>query len=125
DVAASILNARRKLGLGSNHWLGPAPRKPWPTFQSEIDLVSYQVVALQRQLDSSRLATAPDTLAIAYADLCREPQDILQKIFALAGIESDDLPDPPDPPKFTVRNPFDSLAACDAALLSARIEYHK
>lgn len=122
DVAASILGARRKLDLGPNHWLGPAPPRPWPTFQSEIDLVAYQVVASQRQLDGSNLANAPDTLAITYADLCREPQVILQKALAHAGIEADRTP---DPPTFEVRNPFESLAEREATLLSARIEHHK
>jgi hypothetical protein len=77
DSGVSLLEARRKHGVGPNEpWSCPPPESPTRTFASEADYVVSTIIEIQKHI-RTELERLPATrrLEISYEDFCASPKD--------------------------------------------------
>lgn len=99
DVAASLIQLRRRLDTPDSAPLGVEPEAPVEAEAVE-DRVARQVVALGRRLETVGLADRPRVETVDYAELCAAPRAVVSRLLAALGSDPGDpgrLPDRMEP----------------------------
>ena len=120
DVAASLLQLRRRLGTPDSAPLGVDPGDPAAPEQAGTveDRVARQVVSLVRRIEDAGLAGTVGVETVDYAQLCAEPRPVVARLLAALGSETTEpagVPDRLDPgPGFAGLDPADRDALARA-----------
>ena len=89
DVAASLLQLRRRLGTPDSATLGVDPGDPAAEEHGTVeDRVARQVVSLARRIDDSGMADTVGVETVDYAALCADPQAVVSRVLTALGSET-------------------------------------
>jgi hypothetical protein len=100
-TAESLLEARRRFGVGLNGWWSAAPPPYWSrTFTDEFEQVAHQVVGVEAAITADLASLDPRRLVeVSYESLCQDPQRFAAEVasrYAGAGVLLKPLIPPPD-----------------------------
>ena len=115
DVAASLLQLRRRLGTPDSATLGVDPGDSASEESGTVeDRVARQVVSLARRIEESGLAATNGVETVDYAELCADPRAVVSRLLAALGSETTEpegVPDQLEPgPGFAGLDPADQDA---------------
>lgn len=122
DIAASLLNVRRRIGIGDDSDFGLTAGRSGPDNEKSVmERVVEQVLDLDRLMNLSAFADDPNAYVIPYADLCAQPRYIVDKALRFIGAEVENLEES-IPEVLHAGGGAANLPARDRRLLTERLE---
>jgi hypothetical protein len=84
DTSLSLLEARRRFGVGVNEWWSAAPPAYWNrTFRDEVEQVAHQVVGVERGINDGLIGLpALQLIRVSYEDICADPTELIASVAA-------------------------------------------
>lgn len=112
DVALSLLDVRRRIGVADEANFGLAVQEPGEHVPVH-ERIANQVLTLSRLQDACEFETDPSSMALSYADLCRNPKDSISCVLEFLDADLTDGWDERLPDILTLARPRDNADASD------------
>lgn len=83
DTVLSVLESRRRHGIGNGEWWGAAPPQFYDrVFKNDVEQVTYQVWGLDKCIEGSMQTLPPNqAFKIDYETFCERPNELIEWIY--------------------------------------------